>query len=117
MNKIINDRIAKVKSETLSSVTPSVWEVNVSSDTDGKEYTVLLNWKNVAYLAVTGRCREFPEDFCGLLILAAVKGTHGFNRAMIAEAIRDSEYYFISEKESIVEVFHGGLWKRKIPVD
>ena len=46
MDKIINDRIAKVKSETRSHVTPSLWEVNVSAETDRREVTVLLNWKN-----------------------------------------------------------------------
>ena len=115
MNKTVNDRIAKIKSETYSNFAPSIWEVNVSSETDGREITVLLNWKNMAYMAVTGRIKEGPEDFYGLLILGVGKGQTGFSRAMIAEAIRDSEHYYLDD--DVVEIFHGGLWGRKIPVD
>ena len=116
MDKIINDRIETITKKTHSGVFPSVWEVNVSSDTDGKEYTVLLNWKNIAFLAITGRCVRFPEDFFGLLVMAGQKGCHGFSRSMLAEAIRDSEYYYLSTSENIVEILHSGLWERKVEV-
>ena len=108
------ERIETITKKTHSGVFPSVWEVNVSSDTNGKEYTVLLNWKNVAFLAVIGRCARFPEDFFGLLVMAGQKGCHGFSMSMLAEAIRNSEYYYLST--DIVEIFHSGLWKRKVEV-